>query len=87
MDDIRVGQLNFLGLILRKDGLENLAITGRIEGKRSRVTWMSSVKEWLPDRVVKQKPSWKLELLPLFYKTIKKSINIAFSNLFEIQKR
>ena len=48
MNDIRVRQLNFLGHIIRRDGLENLAMTGRIEGKRSsgwrRVTWMSSVK-------------------------------------------
>ena len=36
MKDIRVRQLNFFGHIIRKDGLENLALTGRIEGKRSR---------------------------------------------------
>ena len=57
MYDIRVKQLNFLGHIIRKDGLENLAMTGRIEGKRSRsrrrVTWMSSVKGWLQERGVK----------------------------------
>ena len=57
MKEIRVGQLNFLGYIIRKDGLENLAITGRIEGKRSRgrrsVTWMSSVKGLLQERGVK----------------------------------
>ena len=28
MKDIRVRQLNFLGYIIRKDGLENLAMTG-----------------------------------------------------------
>ena len=47
MKDIRVRQLNFLGQIIRKHVVENLAITGRIEGKssrgRRRVTWMSSV--------------------------------------------
>ena len=57
MKDIRVRQLNFFGHIIRKDGLENLAMTGRIEGKRSggrrRVTWMSSVKGWLQERGVK----------------------------------
>ena len=57
MNDIRVRQLNFLGHIIRKDGLENLAMTGRIEGKRSRgrrrVTLMSSVKGWLQERGVK----------------------------------
>jgi len=55
--DIRVRQLKFLGHIERKDGLENLAMTGKIEGKRSsgrrRVTWMSSVKRWLQERGVK----------------------------------
>ena len=55
--DIRVRQLNFFGNITRKDGLENLAMAGRIEGKRSRgrrrVTWMSSVKGWLQQRGVK----------------------------------
>ena len=53
MKDIRVRQLNFLCHIIRKDGLENLAITGGIEGKSSRgrrVTWMSSVKGWLQER-------------------------------------
>ena len=57
MKDIRVRQLNFLGHIIRKDGLENLVMTGRIEGRRSRgrrrVIWMSSVKGWLQEREVK----------------------------------
>ena len=57
INDIRVGQLNFFGHTIRKDGLENLAMTGKMEGKRSRgrrrVTWMSSVKVWLQDRGVK----------------------------------
>ena len=47
MNDIGVSQLNFLGHIIRKEDLENLAMTGKIEGKRSRgrrrVTWISSV--------------------------------------------
>ena len=29
-------QMRFLGHLMRKDGLENLALTGKIEGKRSR---------------------------------------------------
>ena len=57
MNDIRVRQLNFLGPIIRKDRFENLAMTGRIEGKRNRgrgrVTWMFSVKGWLQERGVK----------------------------------
>jgi len=48
MKDIGVKQLHFIGHIIRKDGLENLAMTGKIEGKRSRgrrrVTWISNVK-------------------------------------------
>ena len=57
MKDIGVKQLHFVGHIIRKDGLENLAMTGKIEGKRSRgrrrVTWISNVKGWLQDRGVK----------------------------------
>ena len=34
--DIRMRQVRFLGHVLRKGGLENLALTGQIEGKRSR---------------------------------------------------
>ena len=30
---IRTRQLRFLGHVIRKDGLENLALTGKIEGK------------------------------------------------------
>ena len=36
MISIRKRQLQFLGHIMRKEGLENLTLTGRIEGKRSR---------------------------------------------------
>ena len=34
--EIRTKQMSFLGHLMRKDGLENLALTGKIEGKRSR---------------------------------------------------
>ena len=34
--EIRTKQMMFLGHLMRKDGLENLALTGKIEGKRSR---------------------------------------------------
>ena len=34
--DNRMRQMCFLGHVLRKGGLENLALTGQIEGKRSR---------------------------------------------------
>ena len=33
---IRKTQLEFLGHVMRKEGLENLTMTGKIEGKRSR---------------------------------------------------
>ena len=46
---IRKRQLEFLGHILRKDGMENLCITGFVEGKRSRgwqrITFLDSLKE------------------------------------------
>ena len=32
--EIRTRQLRFLGHVIRKDGLENLALTGKLEGKR-----------------------------------------------------
>ena len=31
--EIRTKQMRFLGHLMRKDGLENLALTGKIEGK------------------------------------------------------
>ena len=36
IEDIRIRQMRFLGHIFRKERLENLAVTGQIEGKRSR---------------------------------------------------
>ena len=36
MDVIRNRQLRFLGHVIRKDGVEKLALTGKIEGKRDR---------------------------------------------------
>jgi len=56
MQDVRSRQLKFLGHVMRKGGLENLALTGKVEGKRSRgrrrVTWMSSLKKWLEGKGV-----------------------------------
>ena len=49
--------MKFLGHVMRNGELENLAMTGKIEGKRSRgrrrVLWMSSFKEWLEEAGVK----------------------------------
>ena len=50
--------MKFLGHMVRKDGLENLALTGKIAGKRSRgrrrTMWMTSLNEWLTANGVKQ---------------------------------
>ena len=58
LKEMRIRQLKFLGHMVRKDGLENLALTGKIAGKRSRgrrrVMWMSSLDEWLAVNGVKQ---------------------------------
>ncbi|GFO31599.1 carbohydrate sulfotransferase 15 [Plakobranchus ocellatus] len=47
---IRQRQLQFLGHICRHKGLEHLAITGKIEGKRSRarqrITFIENLKSW-----------------------------------------
>ena len=49
--------MRFLGHLMRKDGLENLALTGKIEGKRSRgrkrSLWMANLNEWIGERGVK----------------------------------
>ena len=43
--------------LMRKDGSENLALTGKIEGKRSRgrqwSLWMANLNEWIGERGVK----------------------------------
>ena len=36
MNRIRAGQMSFLGHIMRKHGLENIVVTGKIEGERRR---------------------------------------------------
>ena len=56
--EIRTRQLRFLGHVIRKDGLENLALTGKIEGKRSRgrkrMLWMASLNAWLAEKGIMQ---------------------------------
>ena len=48
---IRKRQLQFLGHVLRKEELEDVAITGKIEGKRARgrqrLTFISSLSHWM----------------------------------------
>ena len=47
--EIRTKKLRFLGHVMRKDGLENLVLPGKIEGKRSRgrqqSLWMANLNE------------------------------------------
>ena len=47
---IRKSQMQFLGHIVRKGGIENLALTGTINGRRDRgrqrLTYLNSVSEW-----------------------------------------
>ncbi|XP_063611050.1 uncharacterized protein LOC134784809 [Penaeus indicus] len=54
--DLRGRQMRFLGHVMRKDDIESLALTGKIEGKRSRgrrrFTWMSSLRSWLTEKGV-----------------------------------
>ena len=55
--EIRTKQMRFLGHLMRKDGLENLALTGKIEGKRSRgrqqSLWTANLNEWIGERGLK----------------------------------
>ena len=48
---IRKRQLEFLGHVMRKEGLENLSVTGKINGKRSRgrqrITYIASISRWM----------------------------------------
>ena len=48
---IRRRQLQFLGHVLRKQELEDVALTGKIEGKRARgkqrLTYISSLSQWM----------------------------------------
>ena len=54
--EIRTKQMRFPGHLMRKDGLENLPLTGKIEGKRSRgrqqSLWISNLNEWIGERGV-----------------------------------
>ena len=51
MNRIRAGQMSFLGHIMRKHSLENIVVTGKIEGERSRgrprLNFMKSLSQLL----------------------------------------
>ena len=55
MKSIRQRQLAFLGHVLRRQGLENLVVTGRIEGRRARgrqrLKYLDSLCDTLKDKV------------------------------------
>ena len=56
--EIRTKLMRLLGHVIRKDlGLENLALTGKIEGKRGRgrkqTLWMTSLNAWLAERGIR----------------------------------
>lgn len=52
--NIRKRQLKILGHIMRKEGLENLILTGHTEGKRDsgiqRITCLTSLCKWLAEQ-------------------------------------
>ena len=56
--NIRKRQLEFLGHILRKDGMENLRMTGFVSGKRSRgrqcIASLDSFRKWMNGKVLEQ---------------------------------
>ena len=51
--------MRFLGHVIRKDGLENLALTGKTEGKRGRGRkrrlWMTSLNAWIAERAIRHR--------------------------------
>eukprot|EP00795_Rhopilema_esculentum_P004183 gene4183-biopygen11953 len=52
---IRKRQAEFIGNIMRKEGLEEIIITGKIEGKRGRgrprLNYLASLSKWMQDQV------------------------------------
>ena len=66
---MRRWQLQFLGHVLRKQELEDVALTGKIEGKRARgkqrLTYISSLSQWMEKserdilRSAKDRDLWK----------------------------
>ena len=56
--EMLIRQLKFMGHITRKEGLENLALTGKIVGRRrrgrKRILWMDSLQKLLVERGVKE---------------------------------
>ena len=57
MKRIRKRQLEFLGHIMREEKLEDLTVTGKMEGKRSRGRQRSTFMEGLSSWLAKQVPA------------------------------
>ena len=61
MKFIRKRQLQFFQHIMKKEGLENLKITGKIEGKRRRgrqqLTYLESLSKWMAAQLPKNERS------------------------------
>ena len=55
MKTIRKRQIEFLGHVMRKEGLEELMQTGRVNGNRSRgrrrLTYLESLSKWMTEQV------------------------------------
>ena len=55
MKTIRKRQIEFFGHVMRKEGLEELMLTGRVNGKRSRgrqrLTYLESLSKWMTEQV------------------------------------
>ena len=47
MNTIRQRQLNFLGHVMKRRGLENLLVTGKVEGRRARGRQRLKYLEWI----------------------------------------
>ena len=50
LETIKNRKMTFLGHVMRRKGVENLSLTGKMEGKRARgrqrMTYLSNIKEW-----------------------------------------
>ena len=51
--EIRTRQMRFLGHVITKDGLENLALTGKMGRGRKRMLWMTSLNSWIAERGIR----------------------------------
>ena len=62
LETIKNRKMTFWGHVMRRKGIENLSLTGKVEGKRARgrqrMTYLSTIKEWIkPIAIVQKKRS------------------------------